>query len=138
MTQAEEPSSVLARAKAQLSAAGVSRIAIASVSFFAGAFQIARSFPEIASAFASLFHWLGSAFSTPAHAQAMGTQQRGAPTVAIHDPVFYILIAGVFLVLIGCFWFVLFSGKPKGETERAWDLIKIICGFFIGTLAKGV
>jgi len=45
-------------------------------------------------------------------------------------------MGGVYLILLGCFWFVLFGKRTKAETDRAWDIIKIIAGFFIGMWAK--
>ncbi|QYJ06498.1 hypothetical protein [Qipengyuania flava] len=108
--------------------------AAAFLAILAGTLSLVSSFSgsgveEILSDF---FRGLTNLFSSPANAStgAIGVSQPQNPDW--YKPV---LMGGVYLTLFGCLYFAIFSGKSKAETEKAWDLIKFIAGFFIGTLA---
>jgi hypothetical protein len=46
------------------------------------------------------------------------------------------MVVGIFLILLGCLWVILKPDAPKQQTDRAWDMVKIIAGFFIGNLTS--
>jgi len=45
------------------------------------------------------------------------------------------MIIGVFVILGWSLYTVSRQSTSKANTDRAWDMIKIIAGFFIGNLA---
>jgi hypothetical protein len=47
-----------------------------------------------------------------------------------------VMIFGVFIIMFGCLYIVAISNSPRATSDRAWDMIKIIAGFFIGNLAN--
>jgi hypothetical protein len=112
-------------------------VVFAIVGLGAGLTDIIQNFQGIRTSFLTLIDSAMSFLSSPANAQSRSPARETPASIDPNGMVFYVLLAGLFVVLIGCLLFVFFSNKPKSETERAWDLIKVICGFFIGSLARG-
>lgn len=98
---------------------------------------LANLAPPLDHAFSSILDWVSSLFSSAAHAASPAdhaTRPDHGAFIREYAPAAFII--GVFVILIGSFWFALFSDKPAAQTAKAWDLIKFICGFFIGTLTN--
>jgi hypothetical protein len=51
-------------------------------------------------------------------------------------PITSLIVSGVFAILIACLFAVSGDSYKEKTKERAWDIIKIAAGFFIGTLTN--
>jgi hypothetical protein len=48
----------------------------------------------------------------------------------------HVLVSGVFVILLVCLFLVCGDQREKTTREKAWDMIKVIAGFFIGNLTN--
>jgi hypothetical protein len=86
----------------------------------------------------SIVAWI----SGSAHAATKNEMSSGRQVVPLSENLKqllpFVLVLGIFIILISCLYIALFSKKTKADTDKAWDMIKFIAGFFIGTLTNSL
>ncbi len=118
----------------RLSSRGGFDKAMVATSLFAGFASLASEWSRIEDLAERIGDFLQTLFLTQANAASSSAGAATATGSSIGPYLSTACVLGVFLILLGCLWHALFSARPESDTAKSWDLIKLISGFFIGTL----
>lgn len=122
------------------SAVSVSSLLASIIGFIANVVILYDDFKRLIE---RMTHAIYAIFSSLIHsAQAQQIQQVAQSSENNHftmrDALPPLMIIGVFFILIGCIYIVAIKQTTKQADDRAWDMIKIIAGFFIGNITSAI